>query len=196
MSGEVTRLTPPSLCLQLPLSAPPLAPVRAQIENSSFLIPRRLNSLHSHNYLRHSYFRLLSFSCFLLSSPPRVILSSVALVLFFFFSSPFFFHSHGCVRVCTILCSTVEHGRVCGLELVERLQPISDLIASLLSGLRSSSLALSSPPYSFRPDLMSSKLGLSSLSSTHHLSSRQVPYFCPLFISHPVCFCSFIPLFL
>lgn len=90
MSGEVTRLTPPSLCLQLPLSAPPLAPVRAQIENSSFLIPRRLNSLHSHNYLRHSYFRLLSFSCFLLSSPPRVILSSVALVLFFFFHPPFF----------------------------------------------------------------------------------------------------------
>lgn len=38
----------------------------------------------------------------------------------------------------------VQYGRVCGLELVERLQAISDLITPSLSALRRSSLALSS----------------------------------------------------
>lgn len=49
-----------------------------------------------------------------------------------------------CVCASTILCSTVGYGLVCGLELVERLQAISDLITSSLSALRRSSQALSS----------------------------------------------------
>ena len=102
-----------------------------------------------------------------------------------------------CVCACTILYSK-KYGRVCGLELVERLQAISDLITPSLSALRRSSQALSSlllllipaGQSSYFPTPLHTVIAIlpflfSPSSRSLSLSTSRALF---VFHSHPVCF--------